>query len=68
MDFKEDFEKINSQTDNYFLKTKKIISKFGDKQVTYAIFLRRPGILAIKMAVDWIKFVASKRKIKIILK
>jgi nicotinate phosphoribosyltransferase len=68
MDFKEDFEKINSQTDNYFLKTKKIISKFGDKQVTYAIFLRRPGILAIKMAVDWIKFVASKRKIRIILK
>jgi nicotinate phosphoribosyltransferase len=68
MDFKEDFEKINSQTDNYFLKTKKIISKFGDKQVTYAIFLRRPGILAIKMAVDWIEFVASKRKIKIILK
>ena len=68
MDFKEDFEKINSQTDNYFLKTKKIISKFCDKQVTYAIFLRRPGILAIKMAVDWIKFVASKRKIKIILK
>ena len=68
MDFKEDFEKINSQTDNYFLKTKKIISKFGDKQVTYAIFLRRPGILAIKMAVDWIKFVASKRKIQIILK
>jgi|TARA_B110000467_G_scaffold33758_1_gene30799 nicotinate phosphoribosyltransferase len=68
MDFKEDFEKINSQTDNYFLKTKKIISKFGDKQVTYAIFLRRPGILAIKMAMDWIKFVASKRKIKIILK
>ena len=68
MDFKDDFEKINSQTDNYFLKTKKIISKFGDKQVTYAIFLRRPGILAIKMAMDWIKFVASKRKIKIILK
>ncbi|MDC0861508.1 nicotinate phosphoribosyltransferase [Alphaproteobacteria bacterium] len=68
MDFKDDFEKINSQTDNYFLKTKKIISKFGDKQVTYAIFLRRPGILAIKMAMDWIKFVATKRKIKIILK
>ncbi|MDA1283837.1 MAG: nicotinate phosphoribosyltransferase [Proteobacteria bacterium] len=68
MDFKEDFDKIKSQTDNYFLKTKKIISKFGDKQVTYAIFLRRPGILAIKMAMDWIKFVASKRKIKIILK
>jgi nicotinate phosphoribosyltransferase len=65
MAFKDDYLKINSQTDNYFLKTKKIISKFGDKDVTYAVFLRRPGILAIKMAIDWIKFVAKKRKIKI---
>ena len=65
MAFKDDYLKINSQTDNYFLKTKKIITKFGDKDVTYAVFLRRPGILAIKMAIDWIKFVAKKRKIKI---
>ena len=65
---KDDYEKINSNTDNYFLKTKKILNKFGDTNVTYAVFLRRPGILAIKMAVDWIKFVAAKRKIKISVK
>ena len=60
---KKDF--IKSYTDNYFLKSKQIIKKYGDLNVTYAVFIRRPGIVALKLAIDWIKSVAKERKIKI---
>ena len=43
---------INNFTDNYFLKTKKIIHKYGDIKVTYAVFIRRPGVTALKLAVE----------------
>ena len=57
---------INLHTDNYFLKSKEIIKKYGDLNVTYAVFIRRPGIVALKLAVDWIKSIAKERGIKII--
>ena len=38
---------INNFTDNYFLKTKKIIHKYGDIKVTYAVFIRIPGVIAV---------------------
>ena len=60
---KKDF--IKSYTDNYFLKSKQIIKKYGNVDVTYAVFIRRPGIVALKLAIDWIKSVAKERKIKI---
>ena len=60
---KKDF--IKSYTDNYFLKSKQIIKKYGDVDVSYAVFIRRPGIIALKLAIDWIKSVAKDRKIKI---
>ena len=60
---KKDF--IKSFTDNYFLKSKQIINKYGDVDVSYAVFIRRPGIIALKLAIDWIKSVAKDRKIKI---
>jgi len=56
---------IKSYTDNYFLKSKQIIKKYGDLDITYAVFIRRPGIVALKLAIDWIKAVAKERKIKI---
>ena len=49
---KKDF--IKSYTDNYFLKSKQIINKYGDVDVSYAVFIRRPGIIALKLAIDWI--------------
>ena len=65
MNKKTNSELIKSYTDNYFLKSKEIIKKNGDIVVTYAVFIRRPGIIAIKVAIDWIKQVAKERKIKI---
>ena len=35
-------EDIANRTDAYFNRTRDIIARFGDKQVTYACFLRRP--------------------------
>ncbi|MBT7145566.1 MAG: nicotinate phosphoribosyltransferase, partial [Rhodospirillales bacterium] len=35
-------EHINGWSDSYFLKTRNIVSKFGDITVTYAVFMRRP--------------------------
>lgn len=54
-------EKIAAYTDTYFNKTKAIVSRFGDKTVTYAVFLRRPVISAPKLMLDWIGAVAAAR-------
>jgi len=54
---------INNFTDNYFLKTKKIIHKYGDIKVTYAVFIRRPGVIALKLAINWIINIFIKLKI-----
>ena len=37
---------IDTRTDAYFNRTRDIIARFGDKRVTYAVFLRRPVISA----------------------
>ena len=33
---------LAARTDSYFLKTKAIVGKFGDRAATYAVFMRRP--------------------------
>ena len=65
MNKKTNSDLIKSYTDSYFLKSKEIIKKNGDIIVTYAIFIRRPGIIALKIAIDWIKQIAKERNIKI---
>jgi nicotinate phosphoribosyltransferase len=54
-------EAIAAYTDTYFNKTKAIVSRFGDKTVTYAVFLRRPVISAPKLMLDWMEEVAAAR-------
>ena len=53
-------EDVNNRTDAYFNRTRDIIAKFGDKRVTYAVFLRRPVISAPKLMVDWLRSVATE--------
>ncbi|EWY41985.1 nicotinate phosphoribosyltransferase [Skermanella stibiiresistens SB22] len=48
-------------TDTYFLRTKATVGRFGDKRVTYAIFMRRPVVSAPRQAVDWLNGVARER-------
>jgi nicotinate phosphoribosyltransferase len=52
---------LAAQTDSYFLKSKAIIERFGDRRVTYAVFLRRPVLSAPRMAVAFLETAAAAR-------
>jgi nicotinate phosphoribosyltransferase len=53
---------ISARTDSYFSRTKQIVARFGDKRVTYAVFLRRPVIAAPRLMLDWLETVAKARR------
>jgi len=55
---------ITRWTDRYFLKTKETIGHFGDKTVTYAVFMRRPVICTPRLMVDWMEKVARERGVR----
>ena len=44
---------VSAWTDKYFSNTKAIIEHFGDTEVTYAFFLRRPVLSATRLATEW---------------
>lgn len=46
---------VASWTDKYFSRTKAVVERFGDAQVTYAVFLRRPVVAATRLAVEWLE-------------
>jgi len=56
---------IAARTDSYFNRTKQIVERFGDKIVTYAIFLRRPVICAPRLMLDWLETVAKLRQTQV---
>tara|TARA_B100001250_G_scaffold393896_1_gene397156 strand:+ start:2165 stop:3346 length:1182 start_codon:yes stop_codon:yes gene_type:complete len=53
---------LPSVTDTYFLRTRDIVSSYGDTEVTYAIFMRRPVISALNLALDWLEQIVKERK------
>src|SRR5690606_3444858 len=48
-------------TDKYFAKTRAIVERFGDCQVTYAVFMRRPVLCTPRLAVGWLEHIAAER-------
>ncbi|MGE4044157.1 MAG: nicotinate phosphoribosyltransferase [Acetobacteraceae bacterium] len=56
---------IAARTDSYFNRTKRIVARFGDKSVIYAVFLRRPVICAPRLMLDWLASVAADRGVRI---
>ena len=52
---------IKARTDVYFNRTREVVRRFGDKRVTYALFLRRPVISAPRLMLDWLATVATLR-------
>lgn len=56
---------ISGYSDHYFKRTREIVRRFGDKRVTYAVFLRRPVICAPGPMIDWLEQVAAARRTKI---
>ena len=52
---------LAARTDSYFLKTKAIVGRFGDRSATYAVFMRRPVISAPRFAVEFLEAMAAQR-------
>ncbi|HEX6979976.1 MAG TPA: nicotinate phosphoribosyltransferase [Alphaproteobacteria bacterium] len=57
-------EDIPRLTDHYFLRTKETVRQFGDKTVTYAVFMRRPVICTPRLALEWLQSVAAARGVR----
>jgi nicotinate phosphoribosyltransferase len=53
---------LAARTDSYFLKTKAIVGKFGDREATYAVFMRRPVISAPRFAIEFLERMAAARR------
>ncbi len=53
---------IAARTDSYFNRTRRIVAKFGDKRVTYAVFMRRPVISAPRLMLEWLQTTATARR------
>jgi len=45
-------EYVRTRTDKYFTKSREIVEKFGDRTVTYGVFMRRRVICAINPAIE----------------
>ncbi len=52
---------LAARTDSYFLKTKAIVERCGDRAATYAVFMRRPVISAPRFAVEFLERMAAAR-------
>jgi nicotinate phosphoribosyltransferase len=52
---------LAARTDSYFLKTKAIVARFGDREATYAVFMRRPVISTPRAAIAFLDAVAAGR-------
>lgn len=46
---------VQTGTDEYFNKSRTIVSKFGDVRATYACFLRSPIVVAPRLAIEFLK-------------
>ncbi len=52
---------LAAHTDSYFLKTKAIVERFGDRTATYAVFMRRPVISTPRLAIEFLEHMAAAR-------
>jgi nicotinate phosphoribosyltransferase len=52
---------IAARTDTYFNRTRAVVQRFGDRRVTYAVFLRRPVISAPRLMLDFLRRAAAAR-------
>jgi nicotinate phosphoribosyltransferase len=56
-----DPEQLRRRTDSYFLRTKEIVSRYGDQSATYALFMRRPVICTPRLMVEFLEEMARER-------
>ncbi len=58
-------DEVERWTDRYFSRTKEAVGRFGDKTVTYAVFMRRPVVFTPRLMVEWLEDVARERGITV---
>lgn len=56
-----DPDEVPRYTDAYFRKSKDVVGQFGDVQVTYAVFMRRPVVSCPRSTTDWLEAIAHSR-------
>ncbi len=56
---------VSRWTDTYLNRTRKAVASFGDCQVTYAVFMRRPVVSAPRLMTDWLLAIARTRGVTI---
>ena len=56
---------VADYTDKYFSKSKAIAERYGDCEVTYAVFMRRPVVLAARLALDWLDAISAERGVRV---
>src|ERR1700693_6541298 len=59
------FGALAARTDSYFLKSKEIVGRFGDREASYAVFMRRPVICAPRFAVEFLEQAAAARGVRL---
>jgi nicotinate phosphoribosyltransferase len=52
---------VAARTDVYFNRTREVVRRFGDKRVTYAVFMRRPVVFAPRLALEFLAHAAAER-------
>ncbi|MGC2856277.1 nicotinate phosphoribosyltransferase [Novispirillum sp. DQ9] len=52
-------EALSDWTDAYFTRTRGVVERFGDRRVTYAVFMRRPVLAATRLAREWLAAMAA---------
>jgi len=52
---------VPALTDFYFNRTKAVVERFGDKQVTYAVFMRRPVISTPRLLIEFLEKAGRER-------
>jgi nicotinate phosphoribosyltransferase len=56
-----DLTQLPAWTDHYFLRTKQAVERFGDRRVTYAVFMRRPVTFAPRLMIEFLEQMAADR-------
>ena len=52
---------LEGWSDSYFLRTRQVVQKYGDARARYALFMRRPVLCAVSLALAWLERVAERR-------
>ena len=52
---------VGRWTDAYFNRTRTTVQAFGDVEVTYAVFMRRPVVFAPRLMIEWLEAMAAAR-------